>query len=245
MQPLRHSQRQRPADATDRSDAQRPIRGLGEHEAEAEGARECDIQHHRHNDQDGQCSEQVPEQAAWNRERINRTARKHGIGNANILAALANAGTPETDGDAFLYTGTDARGVELEMVVVPDDRYPGGWAVDPRHAHQLPEVNTMSKKFPEFGPNTEVIDDHTPVTLPDGTVLDDVAAEEYAAQVKANIRNRNLVPGGKSLNGDGTHSRAISVRLPDHLHKRLHERAVTEGVGDSMIIRAAVEAYLK
>lgn len=63
------------------------------------------------------------------RVRITRSARKHGVGDAHIRAALANAGTPEIDGDALLFTGTDDRGVELEMVVVPDDRYEGQWAV--------------------------------------------------------------------------------------------------------------------
>lgn len=103
----------------------------------------------------------------------------------------------------------------------------------------------MNKKLPKFGPNTEIVNDNTPVTLPDGTVLDDEAAEEYAQQVKANIRNRALVPGGKSLSGDGSHSPVLNVRLPAELRRRLHTRAVEEGVGDSKIARAAIEAYLK
>ena len=32
-------------------------------------------------------------------------------------------------GDQLHYLGTDARGVELEVVAVPDDRNPGGLAV--------------------------------------------------------------------------------------------------------------------
>lgn len=32
-------------------------------------------------------------------------------------------------GDTALYIGTDDRGLELEMVLVPDDRNPGGFAV--------------------------------------------------------------------------------------------------------------------
>lgn len=61
--------------------------------------------------------------------RITRPARKHGIGNARILAAMENADAAEMDGDAIVFVGTDDRGVELEIVAVPDDRYPGGLAV--------------------------------------------------------------------------------------------------------------------
>lgn len=61
--------------------------------------------------------------------RITRPARKHRIGNAHILAAIANAGDPTIEGDAQTYIGTDDRGVELKIVLVPDNRRPGGWAV--------------------------------------------------------------------------------------------------------------------
>ena len=55
--------------------------------------------------------------------RITRSARKHRIGAAHILSALAAAGPPDEDDDALIYVGTDDRGVELEIVVVRDDRY--------------------------------------------------------------------------------------------------------------------------
>lgn len=61
--------------------------------------------------------------------RITRSARKHRVGNGHILAALASADTPQPDGDALVYVGMDDRGVMLEIVVVPDDRHHGGWAV--------------------------------------------------------------------------------------------------------------------
>ncbi|MEP6813993.1 MAG: hypothetical protein ABI873_00415 [Marmoricola sp.] len=61
--------------------------------------------------------------------RITRSARKHRIGNRHILDAMADAGTPIVDGDALVYVGTDRRGVELEIVAVPDDRREGGLAV--------------------------------------------------------------------------------------------------------------------
>lgn len=46
-----------------------------------------------------------------------------------MLAALRDAGEPESEaGDALRYIGTDDRGIELELVVVPDDRGIG-WTI--------------------------------------------------------------------------------------------------------------------
>ena len=53
--------------------------------------------------------------------RVARSGRKHKIGNAHILAAMANAGEPMSVGDQLLYVGVDDRGVELVIVAVPDD----------------------------------------------------------------------------------------------------------------------------
>jgi len=61
--------------------------------------------------------------------RVTRPARKHRIGNAHILAAITNAGEPTIEGDAETYIGPDDRGVELRIVVVPDDKRPNAWAV--------------------------------------------------------------------------------------------------------------------
>lgn len=62
--------------------------------------------------------------------RIARSARKHRIGVAHILEAMTAAGVPERlEGDQLLYVGADSRGVELEIVAVPDDKRPGGLAV--------------------------------------------------------------------------------------------------------------------
>ena len=53
--------------------------------------------------------------------RVARSGRKHKIGNAHILAAMANTGKPVSVGDQLLYVGVDDRGIELEIVAVPDD----------------------------------------------------------------------------------------------------------------------------
>lgn len=53
--------------------------------------------------------------------RISRSGRKHKIGNAHILAAMVSAGEPMLVGDQLIYIGPDDRGIELEIVAVPDD----------------------------------------------------------------------------------------------------------------------------
>jgi hypothetical protein len=63
------------------------------------------------------------------RVKVTRSARKHRIGVAHIVAALENAGDPVVDGgDRRMYIGTDDRGVELEIVMVNDGR-DGVWAI--------------------------------------------------------------------------------------------------------------------
>lgn len=39
------------------------------------------------------------------------------------------AGEPTVIGDQLHYVGSDSRGVEIEIIAVPDDREPGGLAV--------------------------------------------------------------------------------------------------------------------
>ena len=53
--------------------------------------------------------------------RITRPGRKHRIGAAHIAAAIENSGGPTLLGDAYWYWGNDDRGIELEIIAVPDD----------------------------------------------------------------------------------------------------------------------------
>lgn len=54
--------------------------------------------------------------------RITSVARKHGLTATRIRSALADAELILLDGDAEYYIGVDLTGVELEMILVPDDR---------------------------------------------------------------------------------------------------------------------------
>lgn len=61
--------------------------------------------------------------------RITRSARRHKIGNAHMRAALVDAVLFEVDGDYATYHGTDDRGIELELGIIPDDRNEDGYAL--------------------------------------------------------------------------------------------------------------------
>jgi hypothetical protein len=61
------------------------------------------------------------------RFRVTRTARRHKIGNAHMLAAIAAAGEPtveETDRVRLLWVGVDDRGIELEIIGLVADEDP-------------------------------------------------------------------------------------------------------------------------
>lgn len=82
-------------------------------------------------------------------------------------------------------------------------------------------------------------------TLRDGRRLTDELADTLAAQALDEIRRRNLIPGRKSLSGDGTRSPAIRVRVPADLRQQIEERAIAEGVSVSQLTRKALTSYLQ
>lgn len=47
----------------------------------------------------------------------------------------------------------------------------------------------------------------------------------------------NLIPGGKSLSGDGSHSPTIRVRVSEQMHGELLALAAERGVGVSKLVR--------
>jgi hypothetical protein len=61
--------------------------------------------------------------------RVVRSGRRHKVSNRRIIEAMTNAGEPTAIGDQLHYIGTDSRGVELEVIAVPDDRNPERLAV--------------------------------------------------------------------------------------------------------------------
>ena len=105
----------------------------------------------------------------------------------------------------------------------------------------------MSRRPPVFGPGSVVSDidlDVEEVHLSDGTQLTEARAEQLAAEVLAEVRRRNLVPGGKSMNGDGSHSPRVQFRVPEEIRERAQSRAAAEGISLSALARRALERYL-
>lgn len=80
--------------------------------------------------------------------------------------------------------------------------------------------------------------------LRDGRRLTEDLAEQFAQEARAEIGRRNLIPGRKSLSGDGQHSPTIRVRVPEELRERAEQRAAADGVSLSNLAREALEAYL-
>lgn len=86
--------------------------------------------------------------------------------------------------------------------------------------------------------------DQEDVRLPDGRRLTDDLAERMAREGRDEARRRNLVPGRKSLSGDGSHSPRVQFRLPESLRAAAEAKAAEKGVTVSVLAREALERYL-
>ncbi len=97
------------------------------------------------------------------------------------------------------------------------------------------------------GPGSTVEDvdlDEEDVRLLDGRRLTSELAEKMARDGVAEARRRNLIPGGKSLGGDGSHSPRVQFRVPESLRAAAEAKAAAEGVSLSVLAREALEHYL-
>ncbi|MBO0841151.1 MAG: hypothetical protein J2O49_10065, partial [Sciscionella sp.] len=86
-------------------------------------------------------------------------------------------------------------------------------------------MNTNPKKF-VVGDDATIEDvdlDRERVDLPDGTRLTEQRAEQLAREALAEIRQRNLVPGRKSLSGGDTHSPRVQFRVPEDVLERAEQ----------------------
>ncbi len=94
----------------------------------------------------------------------------------------------------------------------------------------------------ELGPDIDL--DEEEFILRDGRRLTNELAEQLARETLVEVRRRNLVPGGKSLSGDGSHSPRVQFRVPQKLRAAAEARAVEKGVTLSTLARQALEHYL-
>ncbi|MFC7620945.1 hypothetical protein [Microlunatus sp. GCM10028923] len=78
-----------------------------------------------------------------------------------------------------------------------------------------------------------------------GEELTDSRAEQIAQEALAAVRRRNLVPGRKSLTGDGKHSPVVQFRVPGPVREALEAQAEREGLTRSKLARKALDEYLE
>ena len=105
----------------------------------------------------------------------------------------------------------------------------------------------MSGAFPQrFDPDTPIsdIDLDKEVVEFRGERLTEARAEQVAAATLQEIRNRNLVPGRKSLTGGAVHSPRVQFRVPEEIREQAEQRARDERVSLSTLARRALEQYL-
>ncbi len=81
--------------------------------------------------------------------------------------------------------------------------------------------------------------------LKDGRRLTNDLADQIAGETLAEVRRRNLIPGGKSLSGGGIHSPRVQFRVPEELRAQAERIAEGEGVSLSALARHALEDYVR
>jgi hypothetical protein len=77
-------------------------------------------------------------------------------------------------------------------------------------------------------------------------LTDDVVERMADASVRlARAREANLVPGGKSLSGDGSHSPVMQTRVPAAVRARFEAIAARRGVRPSKLLREAIDLVIE
>jgi len=92
--------------------------------------------------------------------------------------------------------------------------------------------------------DVEVVDvdlDVEPITLPDGTVLDNAAAEKLGNEIAERAARRR---GRPSLTGPGEHSPKLAVRVGSSLKTSIEDIAAREGRRMADVVRDALEEYV-
>ncbi|MEB3021296.1 DNA-binding protein [[Mycobacterium] crassicus] len=79
----------------------------------------------------------------------------------------------------------------------------------------------------------------------DGERLTDERADAIAADVLAKVRARTLVPGGKSLSGEGKHSPVVQVRVSESTRDALQAIAEHRKMSVSKLSRQVLDAFVE
>lgn len=145
----------------------------------------------------------------------------------------------------MLFVGADDRGIELEIMAVPDDRDPDSLILihtmpTDSEGHRAMTRKRKTEYVPEPDFDLEVEDFQYQVER-----LTNERAEQIAGETLADLRRRNLNPGGKSLSGGSTHSPRVQFRVPEELRTPAERVAHDEGVSLSALARHALADYLR
>lgn len=92
--------------------------------------------------------------------------------------------------------------------------------------------------------DTEMVNVEDADVIFQGAPLDTERIEEIVSTVRTG-REKNLIPGGKSLSGDGKHSPVVRVRLPEPVRDELVAQAKARGVSVSKYTRKLIEDSLR
>jgi hypothetical protein len=65
------------------------------------------------------------------------------------------------------------------------------------------------------------------------------------AERRLNTRAANLIPGGKSLSGNGKHSPVVQTRVPAVIHAKLQAIAYVRRVSVSKVLREAIDEFVE
>lgn len=101
----------------------------------------------------------------------------------------------------------------------------------------------MDPKDYENNPADDIDLDQEIVYLANGERMTNAKAQDMADA--AERRAANLIPGGKSLSGNGRHSPVVQTRIPAVVHAKLQAIADTQHVSMSKIMRAAIDEFIK
>lgn len=98
-----------------------------------------------------------------------------------------------------------------------------------------------------FDENTEIVDVDLDdeIVMFEGERLTEARAQEVADDVLAEVRRRNLRPGGKSLTGGSAVSPVLQVRVPRELKDSLERESKSRNIGLSKLVRSILEGHVK
>lgn len=103
----------------------------------------------------------------------------------------------------------------------------------------------MARKSERYVVGPDIDLDEEEFILKDGRRLTNELADQIAEDTLAEVRRRNLIPGGKSLSGGAVHSPRVQFRVPEELRTQAERVAEDEGVSLSALARHALEDYVR